>query len=81
MVNTGTAKCLGLKSYTGVIWRSQGEKYSAYILCETNQPSISASSITISPKTNGDLEYRCGEDSRYLYSLRRNNALFRGSAS
>jgi hypothetical protein len=62
---TASAKRSGLKSYTVVVWMSptNGENLTYMRSCETNEPSMYAPSITISPQTNGDVEYQCGDDS------------------
>jgi len=66
---TASAKRSGLKSYTGVVWVSQrnGENITLARLCETNEPSISAPGIIISPQTNEGLECRCADDARDMY--------------
>jgi hypothetical protein len=62
---TASSKRSGLKSYTVVVWVSptDGENFPYARYCKTNEPSMSAPSITISTQTNGDLEYQCGDDS------------------
>jgi type II secretory pathway pseudopilin PulG len=65
---TATAKRPGLKSYTGVVWVSprNGENLTYARLCETNEPSMSAPSITIPTQTNTGVEFQCGNESSEL---------------
>lgn len=62
-IMTASAKRSELKSYTGVVWVSQrdGQNLTYARLCETNEPSMSAPSIS---QTSTGLEYQCGDDSR-----------------